>query len=97
MASIFKRKRDRQRKGASWYIAYADANGVRRTVKGCPDKTATEGIARKLESEAELRRRGVIDPRTDAYASHEARPLTEHIGAFRKAMEAADRTPGMCR
>ena len=29
MASVFKRKRDRQRKGASWYIAYVDENGVR--------------------------------------------------------------------
>ena len=74
MASVFKRTRDRQRKGASWYIAYADENGIRRTVKGCPDKAATEAMARKLESEAELRRRGVIDPKADAYATHEARP-----------------------
>src|SRR3954467_11518076 len=87
MASVFKRKRDRQRKGASWYIAYADQNGIRRTVKGCPDKTATEAMARKLESEADLRRRGIIDPRTDAYATHEARPLADHLADFRKALE----------
>src|SRR5512135_1748134 len=82
MASIFKRTRDRQRKGASWDIAYADENGIRRTVKGCPDKAATEAMARKLESEAELRRRGVIDPKADAYASHEARSLADHLDDY---------------
>ena len=51
MASVFKRKRDKANRLASWYIAYSDENGVRRTVKGCPDKSATEAIARKLESE----------------------------------------------
>jgi integrase len=83
MASVYKRKRDRQRKNASWFIAYSDENGVRRAVKGCPDKAATEAMARKLESEAELRRRGVIDPKSDQYANHEARPLTEHLDAWR--------------
>jgi hypothetical protein len=83
MASVFKRKRDKANKLASWYIAYSDENGVRRTIKGCPDKATTEGIARKLESEAELRRRGVIDPKNDRYAAHEAKPLTEHMDAWR--------------
>lgn len=82
MASVFKKSRDRNRKGASWYIAYADAQGVRRMVKGCPDKSATEAMARKLESEAELRRRGVIDPKADAYADHERRPLLAHVDDF---------------
>src|SRR2546423_14691334 len=82
MASVFKKTRDRQRKGASWYIAYADERGRRRMVKGCPDKAATEALARKLESEADLRRRGVIDLRADAYADHEARPLADHLTDF---------------
>src|SRR4051794_27868607 len=79
MAGVFKRSRDRKRPGASWYIAYADEHGIRRTIKGCPDKAATEGMARKLESEADLRRRGVIDARTDAYATHETRALADHL------------------
>ncbi len=58
MASVFKKARDRKRSGASWFIAYNDEHGVRRMVKGCPDKSATEALARKLETEAELRRRG---------------------------------------
>ncbi len=92
MASVFKRARDRKRPGASWYIAYADERGIRRTIKGCPDKAATEGMARKLESEAELRRRGVIDPRADAYRDHEARPLADHLAAFQAMLEAKNGT-----
>jgi integrase len=83
MASVFKRKRDRQRRGASWYVAYVNGDGKRKTVKGCPDKAATEAMARKLESEADLRRRGIIDVKTDGYASHEAKPLTDHLEAWR--------------
>src|SRR3954447_22069768 len=79
MASVFKKARDRKRPGSSWYIAYTDERGRRRMVKGCPDKAATEAMARKLESEAELRRRGVIDPRADSYAAHAARSLAEHV------------------
>jgi integrase len=83
MASVFKRKRDRQRKNSSWYIGYSDANGKRRTVKGCPDKSATEAMARKIESDAELRRRGVIDPKIDQYRAHESVALAEHLEAWR--------------
>jgi len=86
MASVFKRKRDRQRKGASWYVAYVDENGVRKSIKGCADKAATEAMARKLESEAELRRRGIIDVKTDGYAVHEGAPLADHLEAWRVYM-----------
>ncbi len=88
MASVFKRLRDKKRQGASWYIAFTDETGRRRSLKGCPDKQATEAMARKLESDAELRRRGVVDPRTDAYAAHEARPLLGHLADFRAALVA---------
>jgi integrase len=92
MASVFKRSRDRKRPGASWYIAYADERGIRRTVKGCPDKAATEGMARKLESEADLRRRGVIDPKADAYKENEARSLADHLDDFRTMLHAKNGT-----
>ncbi len=82
MSSVYKKARDRKRPGASWYIAFSDENGVRRTTKGCPDKAATEAMARKLESEADLRRRGIIDPRTDHLAAHEARTLADHLADF---------------
>jgi len=93
MASVFKRKRDRQRKNASWFIAYSDENGVRRTVKGCPDKAATEGIARKLETDAQERRRGVIDSKAESYRDHAARPLSDHLADWVNALEAKGATP----
>src|ERR1700727_462986 len=96
MASVFKRKRDRLRKGAAWFIAYTDENGKRRSVKGCTDKAATEGIARKLETDAEERRRGVIDPKDIGYTVHDARPLADHLDAFQAALVAkggTDRHP----
>src|SRR5262245_33903094 len=86
MASVFKRTRDKGDRLASWCFAYVDADGVRRTEKGCPDKAATEAIARKAESEAELRRRGIIDPKADRYAAHADRPLSEHVDAWRATM-----------
>src|SRR4051812_25417447 len=93
MASVFKKTRDRQRKGSSWYIAYVDERGRRRTLKGCPDKAATEAVARKLESEAALRRRGVIDLKADAYVNHGARPLADHLEDWYRDMQAKGKTP----
>ena len=72
-----------QAPNACWFITYTDHEGVRRTEKGCPDKAATEALARKLESDAELRRRGVIDPKADAYRVHESRPLAEHLADWK--------------
>ncbi len=66
---------------------------MRRTVKGCTDKTATMQMASKLESEAELRRRGIVDPKAVGYATHEARPLSEHLNAWTESLEAKRSTP----
>jgi len=70
MASIYKRK-----KGGSYYITYVVRPGQRHTVKGCKDRAATEAYARKLEADAMLRAKGVIDIKADQYAKAEARPL----------------------
>jgi len=70
MASIYRRK-----KGGYYYITYHVRPGQRRTVKGSKDRAATEALARKLESDAMLRREGVIDPKADQYAKAEAKPL----------------------
>src|SRR4051812_38512964 len=80
MASIFKKDK---RKGSPWCIDYTDETGRRRRVVGCTDRTVTEQIARKLETEVELRKRGIISARDDAYANHEARPLADHLDDFR--------------
>jgi len=83
MSSVYKKTKDRKRPNSCWYVTYTDHEGVRRTEKGCPDKAATEAIARKLASDAELRRRGVIDPKADAYRFHQSRPLAEHLADWK--------------
>ena len=75
MASIYRRK-----KGGCFYITYRTRPGVRRTVKGCKDRAATAALARKLETDAMLRREGVIDVKADQYAKAEARPLVVRDG-----------------
>src|SRR5262245_24501477 len=92
MASVFKRTRDRQRKGASWYIAFVDEHGRRRMVKGCPDKSATESLARELETDVELRRRGILDCKTEALRDHAARPLADHLADWHAALLAEGAT-----
>jgi len=72
MASIYRRK-----KKGPYYITYVIRHGVRKTVKGCRDRAATEALARKLEADAMLRREGVIDAKADQYAKAEARPLVD--------------------
>jgi integrase len=90
MASIF--KKDRRRKGAPYYIDYFDENGVRQREKGCPDRAATEQIARKLEADVALRRRGILDPKAEARRDHQARPMADHLAAFREALLARGNT-----
>jgi integrase len=90
MASIFKKVK---RKGSPWYVDYFDEHGVRRRVKGCADRAATELIARKLESDVELRRRGVIDPESEQQAAAARRPLSAHIRDFHAALMAKGNTP----
>jgi len=70
MASIYRRK-----PGGCYYVTYKIRPGQRRTVKGSRDRAATEALARKLESDAMLRRAGVIDARADRCAKAESRPL----------------------
>ena len=90
MASVF--KKDKRDKKASWYIDYFDENGGRQRVKGCPDRTATDQIARKLESDVELRRRGVIDSRDEAYRAHETRSVADHLKEFHACLLAKGNT-----
>ncbi len=92
MASIYKRTRDKKRKGSSWYIGYVDHEGRPRTKKGCPDKAATEAMARKLESDVALRKIGLIDLKAEAYRNHEARPLSEHLVEFQAVLVAKGNT-----
>ncbi len=74
MASIYKRGGKANRDGC-YYITYSIRPCERRTVRGCRDKAATEALAKKLETEAWERQKGLVDARADQYARAEAKPV----------------------
>jgi hypothetical protein len=79
MASLRKR-------GSVWYYRHVDSDGRRVEKRGCADKRATEDMARAAETQTARARAGLVNPRDAAYARHEARPLSEHLAAFRDAL-----------
>jgi len=92
MASIFKRGGRRGKGGyiVSWY----PAPGLRKSKYAGKDRAAAEALARKLEADALLRREGVIDPKADAYAAAEARPLDKHLADFGATLRERGNTEG---
>ncbi len=77
MASIYRRK-----KGGCFYITYFVRPGQRKTLRACKDRAATEALARKLEADAMLRAKGVIDGKAEQYTKWETTPLADHVDAF---------------
>lgn len=82
MASVFKKGRDKNRKGSCWYFSYDDENGKRCTKRGFTEKRATEQLA--LETEAHVRRckQGLLDPATVGRQTHAETSIGEHLDAF---------------
>ena len=91
MASIFKRSK---RKNEPYWIQYKDHLGKRKTAKGFTDKGLTEQLAGKLESEARLRKTGLIDPEQERYAEVKQAAIKVHLTAFEESL--ADNSPKHC-
>ena len=91
MASIFKRGGAKGR-DAIWWIAYSPLPGVRKNVRGCKDKGATEALAKRLETEAWERRKGLVNVKAEAYGAAEAKPLRAHLADFAKALRGRGNT-----
>jgi len=91
MASIYKKKRDKGKKNAAWYVNYTDHRGKRRTVKGFTDRRATEQMAAKLEHEVMLRKRGLIDPEQERQHEVRVSDLQKHLKDFERSL--GDNTP----
>src|SRR4051794_12019273 len=75
MASLRKR-------GKVWYFRFTDPGGVKRERKGCPDKRATEELARAAETEAARGKAGLVDVKARRLAEAERRPLRDHLAEF---------------
>ncbi len=88
MASVFKRRCDRKKKGAPWIMKYRDADGRWRTRTGCADKDASERMARKLETDSSLTRVGLIDPKEQRFVELNRRSVEAHIKDFEGHMIA---------
>jgi integrase len=86
MASLRKR-------GRVWYYRFVDADGIKREVKGCPDRRATEEMSRRAESEAARFRAGLSDPKAERMADAARRPITEHLADFIGTMNAKGGDP----
>jgi len=83
MASIFKRRKG---KNEPYTIQYTDHRGKRKTAKGFTDKGLSEQLAGKLESEARLRRTGLIDPEQERYAANRRSPILDHLKKFEESL-----------
>jgi integrase len=83
MASIFKRRKG---KNVPYTIQYVDHLGNRKTVQGFTDKGLSEHLAAKLESEARLRKTGLVDPELDRLNVEKARPIVEQLSEFESSI-----------
>jgi len=88
VASIYKRNRDRRKRHPPYWIQYSDHEGQRRTAKGLTDKALTEQLAAKLENEAMLRKRGMIDPQQEKLADQRRTPIGDHLDAFERELSS---------
>ena len=77
--------------GRYYYVAYYDANGRKRKVKGFTDRRETESLARKLEDEKTGIRRGTVDPDAERRRVQRARPWQDHRDDYRRHLEAGGR------
>jgi integrase len=82
-----------RKRGRLWYFRFVDADGVKRERKGCPDKRATEELARAAESEAAKVQAGLIDPKAERMAQAGRRPILEHLADFIGTMSAKANDP----
>jgi integrase len=79
-----------------WYGRYKDADGRRRTVPLCPDKTASKDMLAKLVTDAKTKQLYPEPPVSEAerkLRESAARPLLDHLEDFRRVLAAKGNTP----
>ncbi len=92
MASVFKRG-GKKAKGY-YYASWFDHHGKRQTkCTRTTDKATAERIANKYETDAALRRDGVIDPTLDGIGKESQRSIESHLKDYENKLRAAGRDP----
>ena len=94
MASVRRLSRDRNKKGAPYYIQFLDQEGKRRTTRGCPDKGVSEAKAATIETVVQRIKIGLADrseldellgkPQSDAWE--------EQLKAFEASLKRKNNT-----
>jgi len=86
MASVKKREK-------KWYATFKNERGLWQTrVTNAHDKASAKTIARQWETDAAMRRSGVIDPVLEAVGSESRRPIESHLDDFVAKMKGAKRS-----
>jgi integrase len=86
MASVFKRKRrvgGRRMVAKKYTVEWRDADGQYHRQLGFTDKAESWALAKRLEEEAQC----------SHTVRHQKTPLLEHLEAFRRSLEAKERSP----
>jgi integrase len=92
MATVYKRG-GKGNRGGWWYFAWFDHTGRRRTqCARTTDKATAERMAAKRESDAALRRAGVIDATQERFATEALRPVAQHVADFKAHLQARQNT-----
>ncbi|SIO58479.1 Site-specific recombinase XerD [Singulisphaera sp. GP187] len=81
-----------RKRGAVWYFRFVDADGVKREVKGCPDRRATKEMANEAESEAAKIRSGVIERDTKTQVKVGRLPVGDLLNEFHAHLIAKGNT-----
>ncbi len=97
MASIYKRKQDKGKRRACWYIGYIDHDDRRRTIKGFSDRAETERLASRLEEESRLIRTGLVSRKAVSLAKSKLRPISAHVSDFEAHLRTRDITEKQVR
>lgn len=92
MSSVYKKSRDKGKRGSAWYFDYTDHIGRRRTEKGFTDKGETERLAAKREHDAMLRSKGLIDPAQEKLANQRLTPIKDHLAVYERTLSAGTNT-----
>lgn len=71
-----------RKRGDAWYFKFIGPDGKPRERRGCPDRKATEQMARAAETDAARIKAGLVDP-NEARRAHEAkRPIGDHVDDY---------------
>jgi len=87
MASVYRRKNRKK-----WYYSYKDEYGRQITRAGTTDRTSTQQIAARAETDASLRAAGIIDHRAADAARAQQQPLSKHLTDFVDSLTARHTT-----